>query len=223
MIPLRFSRAFLEKWGHILGSWWDTNWKKATIFYPARSAGMMNIQQVFQVTAEGEAALAAIVDEQGWKPLPNDEKMYRIMLWVGAQLRYLNDSAQFGKVEFWADPFGILKSKTDDCDGFAVLMAYLGWAAGIPRYRLKVAAGDILQNGQTIGHAYCLYLKEDSNLWHTCEGSFYPDEARKRFRENTPHSDAKRYSSLWWTTTDEESWAQHDLSIKEGIHSEIEG
>jgi len=230
MVGIRFSKLLLahlfKREGReamsgeeLLAYWWTLQWKRTTVMYPARGAGYMPITKVFNVTAEGEAKLDALIERRQWRPMSNDDKAYAIMRYISALLKYINDINNFGKVEFWADPFTIWLLKQDDCDGFAVLIAYLCWHAGIPRFRLKVVGGYVepQANGNNRGHAYCLYLKEADNKWYTIEGSFYSWEARTRFREGIPHSQAKRYEGFWWTTTDEQSWSQKDLVLTKGV------
>ncbi len=232
-LPLRFSKALLRNLFYgkgvepmsgeeLLAYWWTLQWKRVTVMYPARSNRYMDIKKVFNVTAEGEAGLNEKIFLRDWLNIWNhDDRMYDIMLKVTQWLDYVNDMKGYGKIEFWADPWTILQKEEDDCDGFAVLMAYLGWASGIPRFRLKVVGGDVIIKGQenegNNGHAYCIYLKQEDNRWYTLEGSFYSAEARKRFRDGVPHSEAKRYDKFWWTTTDKISWSQKDLVIHRGV------
>jgi len=216
MLGVNFSKAFLEKFGSIIGLFWDKQWPQVLIRYNTKGLGYSDIRDVFRCTAEGELFLKQTAE--GLKRGDADVTMAAVYSYVNGMLKYEFDSKNYGKVEFWADPYTILKKGVDDCDGYAVLIAKLAWLAGIPRYRLKVAAGEIVYpSGVKGGHAFCLYLKEADNVWYTIEGSFYVDEARKRFRRGVSHDEAPRYGVMWWTTTDEISWSQKDLTIRSGL------
>lgn len=217
VIGIRFSKAFLEKFGDILGMWWNKRWIEKMIMYNLNGKGYVDVKKVFKVTAEGEMELRVI--SNNFKDFDNDVKILKIARYVNSNLTYTNDEVNYGKVEYWADPYEVIRRWRDDCDGFAVLIAYLGWAAGIPRYRLKVVAGEIKYDSGAIGgHAYCQYLREGDNLWYTIEGSWYAKEAFARYRKHIPHTDdMKRYDALWWSTTDKKSFAQHNMEIERGV------
>jgi len=216
-LPFKFSKALLARFPEAFRRYFDTKWKQVTLMYNARGEGLIDIKKAFNMTAAGEAALTALVAEKAWAELNYDDAVYAIMGYVNRILSYTHDSQQFGKVEYWADAFTTWQSRQDDCDGYAVLIAVLCWLAGVPRYRLKVVAGNVELNNKLVGHAYCVYLKELDSRWYTVEGPYWAADARKRYRENVPHSEATNYKSFWWTTTDTISWAQHDLTINHGI------
>lgn len=211
---LIFSDLFNKIAAFALKQKWDYNWPQATILYNARGAGNMDIRQVFQNTAEGDAVLQKIADNFKAVYSKIDERAYRIAQYVNKIMTYEFDKDNYGKVEFWASPYEVWEKKHDDCDGFATLIKDLLDKAEVPSWRSKIAAGDV-EGG---GHAYVLYLKEFDNEWYTLEGSYYASEAFDRFDKMIPHRNAKRYSRIWWTTNKETSWAQHDLIIKEGIN-----
>lgn len=210
---LAFSKKFRESFDWILAKWWDSQFSPKLIKYNARSKGLMDVRKVFNITSEQERVFLNLIRDKGWKDLDNDVKIVFISTYVNDRMMYKRDVDGYGKVEYWADPFTVWKKGVDDCDGWSVLICKLAWLSGIPKYRLKLVAG----NTDAGPHAYCNYLKESDNEWYTIEGSFYNQEAITRFIEGIPHSKANRYQTMWWSTNDMVSWAQKDLVIKTGL------
>lgn len=205
-----FSKLFLQRYKETLTDYWNNKWPLSNIQYNARSEGLIDVRKVFNITAEGEVILKKVVDEI-CKDIENDDnKIIAIAKYVNNRLTYKSDKSIFNKAEYWDDPYSIWKRKTDDCDGFTVLILALAKLADIPAYRIKLTAGDV-DGG---GHAYSLYLSEKNNDWFTIEGSYYANEAFSRFNNDISHRNAKRYGKIWFTTNWENSWAQHDLVIK---------
>ena len=194
----------------IYRQWVEARMPERAIFYNAKSSGMIDIKRVFDVTVEGEIELKELIVRQGWRSIENnDERVWAIAGYVNGRLRYVNDRQNYGKPEFWADPYTTWFYKEDDCDGFACLIAWLAWNSGIPRSRLWVEAGDVQvgKGAKTGGHAYCVYVAEKDNWQYVVEGSYYAREARSNFLKGKRKLQNSRYKSVWWRTTDKKSFS----------------
>jgi hypothetical protein len=178
---------------------------------------LLNVKQAFQVSPYGEAQLDHLIEERGWKELHPDDRVEEIRDYVNRRMSYQFDSESYGKAEFWADPYTIWARKVDDCDGYAVLIAYLCWRSDIEETRLRVVAGNVENDGTTFGHAYVIYRKHADECWYTVEGPFKKAEANRRWNAGIPHNNAESYKKFWWCTTKSYSWSQHDLTIRHGI------
>lgn len=211
---MNFSKLFLSKFAWVLKWRWDKNWKESVILYNTRGEGMCDIKKVFQNTAEGDVVLQSIADGFRLVYTDIDERALQIAKYVNKTLKYKTDISNYGKTEYWASPFETYVSKTDDCDGYAVLIKDLMDKSDIPEFRSKVAAG----NTDAGGHAYVLYLKEKDNEWYTMEGSYYVAEAIWRYEHNVPHKHASMYQRIWFTFRRDKSWSQHDMVIRGGIY-----
>ena len=221
MRGINFSEAMWRKFGgaisQALGNFWNQQWDERTVTYNVKGEGYTDIKNVFKDTAEGEVVLTNVI--KPWIKLSNDSKILKIAEYVNKRLTYTSDKTQYGKSEYWQSPYEIWKRKKDDCDGYAILIFKLAVLAGIPRYRIKVVAGQIkLKDKKISGHCYVQYLKEKNNNWFTIEGSFRRTDAMNRFKNDSPHTDdLDSYGKLWWTTTDQKSFSQNDMKIKKGI------
>lgn len=205
------SEKFKEKFGDLMlrraEEHWLLNMPERVIFYNAKSVGNINIVDVFKMTAIGEKTLQAVADR--WKDFPNDEKIIAIAKYVNRRTKYIRDFDNFNRVEFWADPYTVWENKFDDCDGYSVLIAQLGWMAGIPRSRLWVKAQTVYDpyGNYGGGHANCMYLREADNEWYTIEGSWYAATTLRNYENFIAERENKMYGRIWWATTDKVSHA----------------
>lgn len=212
------SDKFKERFGSIFQNrimWhWKNTLKKSIIFYDANNVGLIDIRKVFQMTARGEEILSKVATQ--FEIIPkDDDRIIAIAKYVNDLIRYEPDLTNYKRVEYWADPYAVWEKKIDDCDGYSVLMAYLGWKSGIPRDRLKVQALTVYKpdGREAGGHANLIYLREEDNEWYTIEGSYYPDKSFSNFKKKIPQRENKIYGKIWWVTDDWQSYAVEDLSV----------
>jgi hypothetical protein len=110
-------------------------------------------------------------------------------------------------LEYWQLPFETWASHIGDCEDGAILIAALAINAGIPSYRVKVAAGFVDTGTVSGGHAYCIYLASDDE-WRIIDWCFYQDYSvpvlQKPFAKNGGFNNY--YKDVWFTFNDEYSW-----------------
>jgi hypothetical protein len=149
-------------------------------------------------------------------------------------LSYVGDIETNDTYEYWQFPFETIESHVGDCEDGAILMTALGINAGIPSYRLKVAAGDVTNREYVKknnlpdsyisegGHAYCIYLASD-NQWRILDWCYYNDASvpmlSKPLAKNGGFENC--YKDTWFTFNDQYSWNQKELDIKVAHISEI--
>ena len=73
--------------------------------------------------------------------------MYKILMWVIDNLRYTSDEITRKQVEYWQNPEETLCTLTADCEDFALLIKSLSLVAGVPDWKVKVLAGDVVGVG----------------------------------------------------------------------------
>lgn len=208
-----FGKIFYEETSKL----WEDSLVPSLITYNARSTGEIDIRKVFNVTAEGENILKAELNKIDINifNLEEKEKVIKIRDYVDSIMIYTADIIGYGQVEYWADAVTILQKKSDDCDGYAVLIAKLCYLAGVRKSHLKVQAVTTADN---LGHANVIYLDDYDNEWYTIEGSYFAASARVNWINYIPQRNNPSYKDVWWVTDDEQSYAtKGDLVIRNGI------
>jgi hypothetical protein len=143
--------------------------------------------------------------------------------------------------EIWKDylkDVPIQHERFGDCEDGAILIASLAINAGIPAYRVKVAAGDVSNreylknlgysdedledNVSEGGHAYCIYLAECDDNWRIIDWCYYADPwcdiASKPLAKNGGYGNC--YGTTWFTFNNKFAWNQTSLDI---LAPKIEG
>ena len=69
----------------------------------------------------------------GRTPSDREALLSRVNAWVNRNIAYRDDSAQFGTSDYWADARMTLRSRTGDCEDYAILKMQMLAAAGVAR------------------------------------------------------------------------------------------
>jgi transglutaminase-like putative cysteine protease len=142
-------------------------------------------------------------------------------------MEYVSDLDENDTYEFWQFPFETIESMRGDCEDGAILIASLAINAGIPAYRVKVAAGDVSNrryledagfdvqsNLSEGGHAYCIYLASDDE-WRIIDWCYYADPdtpvLQKPLAKNGGFGGC--YGDVWFTFNNEYSWNQTAIDV----------
>jgi len=200
-------KLILKKETHELESYWDNKWKKSSVTYRAqgfrRDVRNMILTKSFILQYQANK----------FKKNSNDEKALNILRFVKNNIHYTSDIKTHKMPEFWQNPEETWQTKVGDCEDGALLIISLMRMAGVPAFRVKLCAGNVLQGTATIGHAYVIYLSEKNNKWYVLDWCFYPFESIEAFNK-IPHKEMKHYLGIWWTVNDKYAWAQHSTEIK---------
>lgn len=190
-----------------LETYWNNKWKKSPVTYKAQGFKrdirnmILTKSYILQTTANK------------FKTLDNDTKALNCLRFIKQNITYTSDIKTHKMPEFWQNPEETWQTKTGDCEDGALLIISLLRMAGVPAFRIKLCAGNVLQGTTTIGHAYAIYLSEKDNQWYALDWCFYPIESINSFNKK-PHKDIKYYLGIWWTVNDTFSWAQHSTEIE---------
>lgn len=128
--------------------------------------------------------------------LSDDEKAYKLFLWVRKNIKYKYDKDNFGFDEYWSFAFETLSRKFGDCDSQSILLANLCLAAGIPYYKLRLTVGPV-KGGY---HCFLTYYDESRGFWILLDTTFFvntlPICKRKQYK------DEKNYFKEIWFSFD---------------------
>lgn len=148
-------------------NYWDTKWPKAPIIYNGRTLKKNNDKigvDVKDFITHNDEVLLAVVNKYNLKKTTCDETALAVQKFVVENVIYKYDTESSLVPEFWQFPFETIFSKVGDCEDGAILIASLCINAGIPEWRVKVAAGYVQPNPNAPqgGHGYCIYLADDN-------------------------------------------------------------
>ncbi len=209
---IRFSWKFIQKllgMSKEVGEFQDlllAN-EQETTFYSVKSEAYVDVRSTLTTTPEQEQQM---LDLFGSLKSDNpDETVIRVADYVNNILTYAADLSNFGKVEYWASPYEVLKNKKDDCDGYALLILKAWQLLGVPASRRLIWCGDIFkQTGEYAGgHAVPIYLRFADNEWYSIEGSYFAEESRLNWRRFVPLWSNSFYGKSWFVFNEEKSYA----------------
>ena len=139
----------------------------------------------------------------------HDAKAVKIQNWILENVHYVYDQTQHGYIEHWQFPYETIQLGTGDCEDGAILMASLMIAAGIPRWRVRVAGG-LVATGQptapTGGHGWTCYLRQSDQKWIVLDWCYLPDTSP--ITEKKTLSENDNYITTWFSWNDKWSWGK---------------
>lgn len=208
--------------------YWDEKWPQAPIIYNGRvlRVGQEKIGvDVRNFITPRDVILQEIVRKYGLDRGDLNDRAHAVQKFVVSYLTYKYDSDSQDCPEFWQFPFETLHSEIGDCEDGAILISSLCIAAGIPEWRVKVAAGYV-QNSPTApqgGHGYSIYLadRQDSprkQEWVILDWCYYEDSRVAPHVKPLAKNGGVRnaYKDTWFTFNNELSWNQSSLKIGAG-------
>jgi hypothetical protein len=213
-------------------NFWDNKWQKAPIIYRGRALEKSKKQvgiDVRDFIMPADELVVRIVKSYGLAKPTLNETAWAVQKWVVKFLTYKYDTDSSDCEEFWMFPFESLQGQIGDCEDGAILTTTLCIAAGIPNWRVKVAAGNVQEapTAPTGGHAYCIFLADRQDAerkmdWVILDWCFYEDSKIpvevKPLARNGGYNNC--YKATWFTFNNQYSWNQTALSIEAGRISE---
>jgi hypothetical protein len=239
---------------------WNNKWEKADITYLgrilrnltntyAKSSLLQTPVDVKAFILDNDVILKNIIISKKLKKETDDETMMAIQDYIcngvylpGTDyakkiLTYTGDIEENKTYEFWQFPFETVESMRGDCEDGAILIAALAINAGIPPYKVKVAAGDVTNRfylnpeAPSIeevplgkyefdgvsegGHAYCIYLASD-NEWRIIDWCYYEDSKTPMLEKPLSKDGGfgKCYLDTWFTFNNQFAWNQTSMKIE---------
>jgi len=115
-----------------------------------------------------------------------DEIAIECLDWVAENIEYTKDS----EGEFWQFAFETHKRRKGDCEDGSILIANMLLMSGVPYWRVRLNAGNVLGGG----HAWVTYLSEKDNKWYVLDWCYWYNESKGLIKE---WKDAEKYFSIW--------------------------
>lgn len=205
--------------------YWNNKWKKKPVIYSGRTIktckNRINVDVKNFITVNDDILLG-IVQSYGLKKDTFNETANECQKYVLKHIKYTSDEVSLNCEEFWQFPFETVASEVGDCEDGAILMASLMIVAGIPNWRVKVAAGTVQQSpiAPQGGHAYCLYLadRDDGSLeWEIHDWCYFEDSniptGQKPLAKNGGYNNM--YKDVWFTFNNEFTWSNEYTEIED--------
>ena len=128
--------------------------------------------------------------------------------------KYVRDKKARGYNEYWLFPVESLELGNMDCEDGAYLIASLMLVAGIPEWRVRVAAGWVQTGGgaEQGGHAYCCYCRESDNNWVALDWCYLEDPETPVPDKPKLH-DRKEYKEVWFSGNSRFSWSHTHFGL----------
>lgn len=227
--------TFDKDYGEYGPDYWNSKWDTAPIIYTGRALRGESYSKQIDVDVKvfikkNDAILWHVLTQlELRKDTPNNTAL-AIQNFVCNFLKYKYDDIASECPEFWLFPFEAIQSEIGDCEDGAILIASLLINAGIPSWRVKVCAAQVMadpvfapSDEELGGHAYCIYLadrpeSERKLEWVILDWCYLQDpevsiENKPLARNGGPEG---AYRDIWFTFNDEQSYAQSGIEVKEG-------
>jgi hypothetical protein len=226
---------FEKDYGAYGPEYWNDKWVTAPIIYTGRALRGESYNKQIDVDVKtfikkNDAILWHVLTQlELRKETPNDTAL-AVQNFVCNFLKYKYDDIASDCPEFWLFPFEAIQSEIGDCEDGAILIASLLINAGVPSWRVKVCAAQVMadpvfapSDEELGGHAYCIYLadrpeSERKLEWVILDWCYLQDPEvsieDKPLARNGGTEGA--YRDIWFTFNDDQSYAQSSFEVKEG-------
>ena len=224
-----------EDFGNYGPDYWNNKWIRSPIIYTGRALRGEEYNTQIDVDVKtfiknNDEILNYIIDERDLKKSTSNETALACQKFVCDFLKYKFDEESSDCPEFWQFPFESIQFGIGDCEDGAILIAALMINAGIPSFRVKVAAGSVLADPNVApsednlgGHGYTIYLADRSDSergleWVILDWCYLIDPdipiEKKPLAKNGGTDNA--YKDVWFTFNDEYSWSQTAFEVSQG-------
>ena len=224
---------FVGDYGKYGSEYWNIKWETAPIIYTARALRGESYKKQIDADVKifiknNDAILHYVISHAGLHRKTANETAWVIQKFVCEFLKYIGDDESVDCPEFWQFPFESIQSEIGDCEDGAILIASLLINSGIPSWRVKVVAAQVMTNplfpsSEEGGHAYCIYLADRPESsrklewvildWCYLQDPDVPVEEKPLARDGGQDG---AYKQVWFTFNDRYSWAQSSFEVLEG-------
>jgi hypothetical protein len=185
---------------------WRTKFVTHPILYTAQDGCQRDARTfLFDVSY----ILETYIKQYGLKGANDTETMYRILMWVIDNFKYIGDETTRKQVEYWQNPEESLCTMTGDCEDGAILIKSLSLVAGVPDWRVKVMAGDVVGGG----HAYCTYIRDD-DVQVLLDWCYWPN--RLPITSRPARENESNYKEVWFSFDKQHGYAPKAITYTAG-------
>ncbi|MFX1498635.1 MAG: DUF4332 domain-containing protein [Promethearchaeota archaeon] len=234
-VPLEVIPFEEKDYGSYGQNYWNNKWERAHIIYTGRALRGEQYKKEIDVDVKSfmkknDSILQHVIYKlQLRRETPNDTA-WACQKFVCEFLRYTYDDISSECPEYWQFPFESIQSEIGDCEDGAILIASLLINTGIPSWRVKVCAAQVIadpmvapSDSELGGHSFCIYLADRPESsrkleWVVLDWCYLQDPdipvEKKPLARNGGQENA--YKDVWFTFNDVYSWAQNNFEVKEG-------
>ncbi len=224
-----------KNYGEFGPDYWNSKWATAPIIYTGRALRGESYKKQIDVDVKtfikkNDAILWHVLTQLELRKDTPNKTALAVQNFVCNFLKYKYDDIASECPEFWLFPFESIQSEIGDCEDGAILIASLLINAGVPSWRVKVCAAQVMtdpvfapSDTELGGHAYCIYLadrpeSERKLEWVILDWCYLQDpevsiENKPLARDGGTEG---AYREIWFTFNDFNSWAQISFEVKEG-------
>jgi hypothetical protein len=231
-VPLEIIPFESKDYGEYGPDYWNNKWEKAHIIYTGRALrGEQYKQQidadVKSFIKKNDSILQHVIYKVGLRRDTPNETAWVCQKFVCEFLKYKYDDVSSDCPEYWQFPFESIQSEIGDCEDGAILLAGLLINCGIPSWRVKVCAAQVMADplvapseSELGGHAYCIYLADRAESKRKLEWVvldwIYLQDPDIPVEEKPLAGDGGQegaYKDIWFTFNDEHAWAQTNFEV----------
>ena len=185
---------------------WRAAFKKSPVIYNAQNS---NPRDVRTFLFDQSYILKAYVDYYKLKGIDDENTMLRILLWVQDNLKYVGDEKNKGQIEFWQNPEDTIITLKGDCEDGAILIKSLSLVAGVPDWKVKILAGNVVGGG----HAYCTFIRHDETQV-ILDWCYWPN--RKPLHARPDRRREPNYKEVWFSWDKKYSYVSRPTQYSNG-------
>ena len=214
--------TFWEKFGRIVTAYqetyWNNYWKKTNVIYPARPEWYQNISEILNMSDLPEQSIMRryfLVHHKIAFNYSDDAKMAFAFKWCTDNLRYIGDYEKLKKYEFWQHAYETFIERTGDCEDGAILMYHIARMLGVPSWKIRLVAQDVIFKGRIVGHCFLSYLARGYMKWgydwYALDWCYFPSRSISNFKNKTVRETVMYNPSsrpVWWAFNEDGEYAQ---------------
>ncbi|TFG11348.1 MAG: DUF4332 domain-containing protein, partial [Promethearchaeota archaeon] len=225
---------FEKDYGEFGPDYWNKKWEMAPIIYTGRALRGESYKKQIDADVkafikDNDAILWHVINQAQLRQDTPNNTAWAIQKFVCSLLKYTHDDETEDCPEFWQFPFEAIQSQVGDCEDGGILIASLLINAGIPSWRVKVCAAQVVADpifapseSELGGHAYCIYLADRAESerkleWVVLDWCYLQDPDTP-IEEKPLAGDGGQegaYRDIWFTFNDKYSWAQSAFEVIE--------
>lgn len=186
--------------------WWETRFPEVPVLYRAQDRSLRDVRNfIFDKSYLFDQAIS----KSRLKGRDDNETVYKCLMFVIANLKYVGDDVARNQPEFWQYPEDTLTRGTGDCEDGAILLKSLTLACGVPDWKVKIQAGNVKGGG----HAYCTYIRDDDTQC-ILDWCYWPN--RLPINSRPKFKDKPNYYDIWFSFNKNHAYAETKLTYANG-------
>lgn len=181
-----------------LETYYNTKYPQKNMFYLRHETDgdyKIDVRNFFQVN---DAKIPTIKRSNG--PLNQDDIVALDALkYVIEKIKYVKDSAKesYKTTEYWAYAYQTLMHQQGDCEDGAILLANILVKSGIPYWKVRISAGNVLLHGKKVGHSFVTYYCEEQDRWVVLDWCYWPNLLPLNQRKD--YAQEENYLDVWFS------------------------